>query len=342
MSSSRALPMAVFLLVFLFAFILQLTPNLSAQERTSTKIYVAHGAATLTDVPYYIAKEKGFYRDEGLEAISLFVQGGALAAQVLVAGSVDFSLALGSGTRGALAGAPIKGIFVFNDKPYFFLYGRTDLGVQQAEDLKGKKIAVTGIGSSTDFAARAIVKHFGLNPDKDVNILATGGGTNVWSAIQGGAVQAAILWPPYDVAARKFGMKKILYLGEVLTLPGGGVVASDQLLKENPERVKKFLHATLKGLRFFLDEKNRSQSVAIIKRSFKLDEETATASYGFLRSIQTNDGTISNKTIENDLEIALLRIRDPKVLSLSQQEQINRMYNFSLLREMLKEEKPKL
>ncbi len=62
MFSSRALPMTVFLLVLLLAFIFPFDANLPAQERTSTKIYVVHGAATLTDVPYYIAKEKGFYR----------------------------------------------------------------------------------------------------------------------------------------------------------------------------------------------------------------------------------------------------------------------------------------
>lgn len=304
-------------------------------------IYVAHGATTLTDVPYYIAREKHFYRDEGLDVASLFVQGGALAAQVLVAGSVDFSLALGSGTRGALAGAPIKGIFVFNDKPYFFLYGRPDLGIQKPDDLKGKKIAVTGIGSSTDFAARAIVQHLGMNPDKDVTILATGGGANVWSAVQSGAVEAAILWPPYDLAANKFGMRKILYLGEVLTLPGGGVVAAEQLLKENPDKGRRFLRATLRGLRFFLDEKSRGESVSIIKRIFKLEDETALATYGFMRTIQTADGLIADKTIGNDLDISLSRIRDPKVHSLTRQEQIDRMYDFSLLREILKEEKGK-
>ena len=201
---------------------------------------------------------------------------------------------------------------------------------------------MTGIGSSTDFAARAMVKHFGLNPDKDVNILATGGGTNVWSAVQSSAVEAAILWPPYDVIASKLGMKKILYLGEILTLPGGGVVAADQLLKENPEKAKRFLRASLKGLRFFVDEKNRSQSVSIIMKVFKLDEETALATHTFMRTILTHDGTISLKTIENDLETALLRVRDRKVLSLSRQEQMNRMYDFSLLREILQEEKAKL
>jgi len=70
---------------------------LFAQGR-SVKVYVSHAAATLTDVPYYIAREKRFYLDEGLDVTSIFVQGRALSIQVLTAGSVDFSLATGSGT----------------------------------------------------------------------------------------------------------------------------------------------------------------------------------------------------------------------------------------------------
>ncbi|MBI4523387.1 MAG: ABC transporter substrate-binding protein [Deltaproteobacteria bacterium] len=333
-------PMFAALCLFLvLTAILTAPPNGFTQEKPLATVYVAHAAATLTDVPYYIAKEKRFYRDENLEVTSLFVQGGARGAQVLVAGSVDFSLGLGSGTRAALAGVPIKAIFGFNDKPYFFLYGRPESGVNRPADLRGKKIAVTSIGSSTDFAARAIVRHLGLNPEKDVSILATGGGTNVWSAIQSGAVQAAILWPPFDLAAQKLGMKKILYLGDVLDLPGGGVVASDTLLKDNPERVKRFLRATLKGLRFVLDENNRNENAAIIMRVFQLDKEVALSTYDFLRTIQTSDGIISQKAIQSDLEISLLRMKDPKILALPREEQVKRMYDFGLLREVLKEQK---
>ena len=302
------------------------------------KTYVSHAAATLTDVPYYIAREKKFYLDEGLDVTSIFVQGRALSIQVLTAGSVDFSLATGSGTRAALTGAPVKAIFVLNDKPFYVLYGRPDLGVQKAEDLKGKKIAVTGVGSMTELAARAMVRHFGMNPDKDVTILAIGGGANVWSAIQSGAVEAAILWPPFDVVATKMGMKKLLFVGDLIKLLGGGVMAPDQILKDNPDRAKRFLRATLRGMRYFANEKNRSDSVAIMSRVFQLDQETVLGTYDFLRSIQTNDGTISRATMESSIDIALQGNRDPKILALSKDEQIKRMFDFSLAREVLKEE----
>jgi NitT/TauT family transport system substrate-binding protein len=319
------------------ALVLGFTAASLAQSKP-IKIYVSHAAATLTDVPYYIAREKKFYLDEGLEVTSIFVQGRALSIQVLTAGSVDFSLATGSGTRAALAGAPVKAIFVMNDKPFYVLYGRPDLGIQKADDLKGKKIAVTGVGSMTELAARAMVKHFGMNPDRDVTILALGGGTNVWSAIQSGSVEAAILWPPFDVIANKMGMKKLLFVGDLIKLLGGGVMAPDQVLKENPDRAKRFIRATLKGMRYFADEKNRKDSAAIMSRVFQLDTETVLSTYDFLRSIQTKDGMISRETMESSLEIAMQGNKDPKLLALSKDDQLRKMFDFSLAREVLKEE----
>jgi ABC-type nitrate/sulfonate/bicarbonate transport system substrate-binding protein len=323
------------LLVVLFEFTFAVP---SFGQSKPVKIYVSHAAATLTDVPYYIAREKKFYLDEGLDVSSIFVQGRALSIQVLTAGSVDFSLATGSGTRAALAGAPVKAIFVLNDKPFYVLYGRPDLGVQKSDDLKGKKIAVTGVGSMTELAARAMVKHFGMNPDRDVTILAMGGGTNVWSAIQSGSVEAAILWPPFDVVANKMGMKKLLFVGDLIKLLGGGVMAPDTVLKENPDRAKRFLRATLRGMRYFADEKNRNDNVEIMSRVFQLDKETVLGTYDFLRSIQTEDGMISRATMESSLDIALQGNRDPKILALSKDEQLRRMFDFSLAREVLKEE----
>ena len=126
-SAQRILSFGLSVILLAFAF----AASSLAQNRP-VKTYVSHAAATLTDVPYYIAREKKFYLDEGLDVNSLFVQGRALSIQVLTAGSVDFSLATGSGTRAALTGAPVKAIFVLNDKPFYVLYGRPDLGVQKA------------------------------------------------------------------------------------------------------------------------------------------------------------------------------------------------------------------
>ena len=130
---------------------------------SAEEILVAHPALTFGDIPYYIAKEKGFYRDENIQVKDLYIRGGVTASQALQAGSVHFTLALGTGVRAALSGMSIKAIMVYCDKPYHFLYARPDLGVRSAADLKGKRIAVTGLGSTTYYAARKVVERLGLD-----------------------------------------------------------------------------------------------------------------------------------------------------------------------------------
>jgi ABC-type nitrate/sulfonate/bicarbonate transport system substrate-binding protein len=304
-----------------------------------TKVYVAHPAATLSDAPYYVALDKGFYREEGLEVLDIFVEGGVRGAQALMAGSIHFSLGLGSGTRAAMMGAPLKGIFGFNEKPIHSLFGRADRGVKSPPDLKGKRIAVTSIGSSTDYAARAIMRHFGLNADKDATIVALGGGTTIWSAIKSGSVEAAILWPPYDALAEQMGMTKILYLGDIITLPASGIVAADKFLKEDPALAKRFLRATLKGLRFFQNASNREENGRIMAKAFQLEKDIALRSYDFLRPIQTRDGILPFDAVKNDIESARERIKDAKITALSVEDLQRRMYDFAPLQEILREEK---
>ncbi|HEX9444846.1 MAG TPA: ABC transporter substrate-binding protein, partial [Candidatus Binatia bacterium] len=151
------------------------------------EILVAHPALTFGDIPYFIARENGFYRDEGFQVKDIVIRGGVTASQALQAGSVQFTLALGTGARAALSGMTIKAITVFCDKPYHFLYARPDLGVRSAKDLKGKRVAVTSLGSTTYYAARKVVQHLGLDPDRDVSILSVG---DIWPALAGGSVEA--------------------------------------------------------------------------------------------------------------------------------------------------------
>ncbi len=215
------------------------------------EIFVAHPALTFGDIPYYIAKEKNFYRDEGFQVKDLYIRGGVTASQALQAGSVHFTLALGTGVRAALSGMTIKAIMVYCDKPYHFLYARPDLGVRGAADLKGKRIAVTGLGSTTYYATRKVVERLGLDADRDVRILSVG---DIWPALAGGAVEAGLIRPPFTNMAEKMGMVRLGYVGDAIQMPMSGLVTSERLIQQQPELVRRFIRGTVKGLRFFLDK----------------------------------------------------------------------------------------
>jgi NitT/TauT family transport system substrate-binding protein len=226
----------------------------------------------------------------------------------------------------------IKAIMVYCDKPYHFLYARPDLGVRGAKDLRGKKIAVTGLGSTTYYAARKVVQHLGFDPDKDVSIVAVG---DIWPALYSGSVEAGLIRPPFTDMAEKMGMVRIAFVGDALQLPMSGLVTSEKLMRERPEFVRSFVRATHKGLKFFLDRKNEAESIAMLNRVTPMQPQVAKSTYEFYQTIMTKDGIPSERSLADDFEITRLMLKkEGQSFSRSQAEQ--RMYDFSALRDVLK------
>jgi NitT/TauT family transport system substrate-binding protein len=314
--------------VIIAALLVGIRDNSFAQE-----IFVAHPALTFGDIPYYIAKEKNFYRDEGFQVKDLYIRGGVTASQALQAGSVHFTLALGTGVRAALSGMTIKAIMVYCDKPYHFLYARPDLGVRAAADLKGKRIAVTGLGSTTYYATRKVVERLGLDADRDVRILSVG---DIWPALAGGAVEAGLIRPPFTNMAEKMGMVRLGYVGDAIQMPMSGLVTSERLIQQQPELVRRFIRGTVKGLRFFLDKKNQSESITALNRVTPMEPEVAKQTYDFYYGIMTNDGVPSERSLIDDFELSRVMLPKTEIQNVTRQQAEQKMYDFRLLREIIK------
>ena len=310
------------------ALIAAIRNNTFAQE-----IFVAHPALTFGDIPYYIAKEKNFYRDEGFQVKDLYIRGGVTASQALQAGSVHFTLALGTGVRAALSGMTIKAIMVYCDKPYHFLYARPDLGVRGAADLKGKRIAVTGLGSTTYYATRKVVERLGLDADRDVRILSVG---DIWPALAGGAVEAGLIRPPFTNMAEKMGMVRLGYVGDAIQMPMSGLVTSERLIQQQPELVRRFIRGTVQGLRFFLDKTNQRESITALNRVTPMEPEVAKQTYDFYYGIMTNDGVPSERSLIDDFELSRLMLPKTEIQNVTRQQAEQKMYDFRLLREIIK------
>jgi NitT/TauT family transport system substrate-binding protein len=314
-------------LVLVFVLVCGSTP---AQAAALEETLVAHPALTFGDIPYFIARENGFYRDEGFQVKDIMIRGGVTASQALQAGSVPFTLALGTGARAALSGMTIKAVMVFCDKPYHFLYARPDLGVRSAKDLKGKRIAVTGLGSTTYYAARKVAQQIGLDPDRDVSILSVG---DIWPALASGSVESGLIRPPFTNMAEKMGMVRIAFVGDALQIPMSGIVTSEKMIRERPETVRNFLRATYRGLKFFLD--NRDESIGMLNRVTPMEPEVAKSTYDFYRTIMTREGIPSERALADDFEITRQMLKkETQSLTRAQAEQ--KMYDFTLLKQVTK------
>ena len=154
-----------------------------------------------------------------------------VAMQALIAGDVGYTTALGSTMRAALRNVPMRVVMTIADKPLFALIARP--GIRSVEELKGKVLGISSFGASTDTYARALLRRYKLTPNQDVKIIALGGGTNRIAAMEGGAIDAALIEAPYNVMLERKGFRKILFVGDVIPSPLAGLGQSWRRFKNS-------------------------------------------------------------------------------------------------------------
>lgn len=203
----------------------------------------------------------------------------------MIAGQFDFSTAIGSGLVAVLQGLPLKIVMITDYKPMFWLYARPE--IPSVLDLKGKTIAVSSFGSAGDTLLRHVLQRRGLT-HRDVVIIAIGAGTERYAALTTGTVDAAVLSAPSNLLADKAGLKKFVSFGDELETVKGGLAAPSKLLAEHPQRVQRFIRATVKGLKYF--KKNREGSIPLMARSMRIDTATARTLYDLQIEAFTDNG----------------------------------------------------
>jgi len=245
------------------------------------------------------AKEAGFYKEEGLN-VELVVMRGAPAIQGLIGGTVPFASSGGAGLLPIVRGAPLRIIFTTFSRPMFWVYSKPE--IKTVEDLRGKKIGVSSIGSGPDTLLRTMLKKHGLDGGRDVVILSTGPGTARFFSLKTGVTDAAVLNEQAALMAQEAGLRQLFSFtrGEDFVEVQGSIVVRDSLLESDPLLVEKFTRATLKGALYLKD--NRAGTVAIHARVLKVNETIANRIYDLARPSVTNDGTVSEEVQKKALE----------------------------------------
>ena len=174
------------------------------------KIVVGLSSVNIAFLPFYVAQEKGFFKDEGLEIVPVMFNAGSTNLQALIGGDVQImGSAFVETIGGRAAGVDIKNFWGICNLMPFQLYSQP--GFKSIKEAKGKKFAISRFGSLTDFLTRATVQHFGLNP-KDVTILQIGSTPARFAALEAGGVDASIVWFPVTEIAKSKGYNKLLDL----------------------------------------------------------------------------------------------------------------------------------
>lgn len=309
--------MAIWRKCFTIAMFLLAAPS-SAQELV--KIPVQIPAITPAVTPFAIARDRGYYRQEGLD-VQLVVMPSAIGMQALLGGNVKFSTAGGAGLLPILRGAPVRFMFTTFSRPMFWLYARSDL--RTVESLKGKKVGVSSLGSGPDSLLRELLKTRGLEGGRDVAILAVGSGTARFFALQAGSVDAAMLSIPANLMAQEAGFRELVSFIEQEWIELQGTVnVTDQLLASDSGLVEKFIRATVKGFIHFRDQ--RARTIEILARFLRTKEDAVTKIYDLMRPSLTQDGIVSEEIQRKSLEHVVDRA------GLKEPPRLDRIFDYSV------------
>ncbi len=249
-------------------------------------------------VIYPLAQQKGYMREEGLDLRVIFIAP-TTSIQAMLGGDVHFtgagSSALVSVARGNV---PLKVVAATNDRVLQWLVTKPE--ITSPKELKGKKIATTGVAAIATFMLKQILTKHGLDGNKDVTYLDVGQG-NQLPALLGGGLDAAILSVEQRYVGLDKGMREMFFFGNEVKNSWGTLATTDKLIKENPKMVGGFVRATLKALRYLRHDKEGT--VAAMTKFAGVSRQQASHVYDDIIGTFTRNGAVDEETQRNDLQI---------------------------------------
>lgn len=288
----------------------------TATPRKIEKIMVGIPSSGFTDFCLVVAKDKGFYLQEGLE-VEYQVMNSDLAIKAMVGGSeVDYTTSWGSSVRAAVQGVPIKAVAAELDKTPHILVTRQE--IKSVADLRGKKIGVASIGGTVDVLARIALKKAGVDPDKEVTMVAIPDSATRLVSVRTGVIDGSVIDPAFAITAEKEGLSLLVRFKDVVDIAMSGLVTTDKRIKENPDQVLRTVRATVKGCQYLRDPKNRAEMVKLMTQEFKLSPEVADRTYDLSIDTVSEDGIPRDSAVQTDIDTARERSGVKENIPLSQ------------------------
>ena len=272
-----------------------------------------------------LAHKRGFLKEEGIEAEIIRVTGGAGSA-ALSSGDLDYGTGMSVG--GAMTGAlPVKVVACFVPAPVFALVARPE--VKTVQELKGKTVGISTFGGLSIFGARVIVKHFGLDPDKDIKFVAVGAVEARFIRLTQGLIDATMLAPPLDSEAKKKGFNILARAEDILIFPETGLVTGVKKIQEKPDEIKRVIKAGIKANRYIRG--NRDGTIQFIIEWLKINKEVATATYEGVSKVYNEDPSVCEKGLRVMIE------ERKQTLKINRDVPLSEVADLSLIREAQRE-----
>jgi ABC-type nitrate/sulfonate/bicarbonate transport system substrate-binding protein len=292
------------ILRFLWVFVALLPVSVYAAT-----VNVAVPSYSMSLVAFMVAKERGYYRQEGLD-VNFVLMPAPIASRALIGGNVEFATVGGSALTASLGGAPLRLLFSSFNRSLFWLYSKPEIA--EVKDLKGKKIGVSGIGAGPDSMLRDMLTKHGLQGGKDVAILAMGVDTSRYASLVNGVTDAVLLSTPYNFVAQDAGFRELVsFVKQDWVELQGCIVTRESVLRTDASLVEKLTLATLKGLLYV--RSNRAGTLPGVGAMMKVNPDLAAKIYDLSIPAMTTYGALSEELQKKAIEhvVKQMNLKDP-------------------------------
>ncbi len=250
----------------------------SAVESQELKpIKIGYPAISYNQTHIWVAKEAGLFKKYGLDAELVFLRGGQMATQALVAGDPPI-VNIGTVVQANLQGHDVVLIASSENAYAYSLIAGS--GISKVPQLKGKKLGVSGFGSASYNAVLILLRRFNLEPNKDVAIVVAGPTTDRLAALRAGSIDATVLTPTETEMAKKQGYHEVYDMLDMgIEVQGNGFATSRFFIKRQRQTVTAALKAYVEAIYYIYHNKDETKAI-IAKYLRNSDPEVLDAAYG--------------------------------------------------------------
>ena len=280
-----------------FGLLLAMPAAHGASAPTRVTIHVP--SKSLSIMPYYFGKDKGFFAAEQIEP-QLIMMAPPTAIAAMVAGELDFSSTTGAATSAIMRGLPLRRVFYVQQDPVHVLISQPE--IKSVQDLVGKAVGVTALTDAVGMSANVILRAHGIEAGR-VTLLAMQVTDNAIKSLTTKRIAATLLAPPYVEELEAKGYVKIAEARTYAPLSFIGLVSSMETMKKSPQKVQSMVSALHRTMNYILNPANRNEVVQYVATYHKLDLGLAEKAMAAQMLGYSKDGTKPRAAVEKEIEI---------------------------------------
>ena len=273
--------------------------RLGSAADAAERIRIAVSNPNMPNLTAEMAQKGNFFKEENLDA-EIIRMNPNVSITALATGDVDYCQLFGAVVGGAIAGLPVRIVAGFLDNWPMTLIAQPE--VKSLKELRGKTLGISSFGATPDVAARMMIKQSGIDPEKEIKILALGSDAARLTALKQRLVDVVVVSPPADTQMEKQGYRILARAYELFSFPYLGLGTHLRKIKEKPDEIRRVIKATIRANRFIRD--HRDEAVRALMSWGKVEPEFAYASYDAIKNLFNADGAVPEDGLKLVIEQA--------------------------------------